>query len=108
MTTEHAGSLIALLSTAGMLFGYATPLLVSALTLHSRPQTPASWQYVFYLMAGVYAATGLIFLLKASAQSQERRWAKEMAEAGNSGCCFRRRRMKEEAEESETTEEEVF
>lgn len=73
MTSDYAASLIALISTITMLFGFATPHLVT-LILNNHSESTQSWAAVFAVTAVLHITSAVIFSSFASAENQN--WEK--------------------------------
>lgn len=73
MTSDYAASLIALICTITMLFGFATPHLVT-LILNNHSESTDSWAAVFVVTAVLHITSGVIFSSFASAENQN--WEK--------------------------------
>ncbi|KAH6937102.1 hypothetical protein HPB50_025563 [Hyalomma asiaticum] len=68
MSPDFAGTLMGMTNAFANLAGFLAPLAVGSLT--NNNETIAQWSIVFYIAAGVYAFTGLVFILCGSAELQ--------------------------------------
>lgn len=68
MSPDFAGTLMGMTNSFANLTGFLAPLTIGSLT--NNNETIAQWSIVFYIAAGVYGVTGVIFLLFGSAELQ--------------------------------------
>lgn len=68
MSPDFAGTLMGMTNAFANLAGFLAPLAVGSLT--NNNETIAQWSIVFYIAAGVYVVTGVIFVLCGSAELQ--------------------------------------